>query len=137
MPSERPRQGPTPHSRAFDSSEFSHQRRSRSSNKTSCGRFAHPAICFREERRGNDIRISLRNRCWIEFPAPEELSRRIRVDVAGWRARGESTDAYRSNISRYGRDRADRGGSRAPCRGVWAGGRGCTIGSTGPARANA
>src|SRR5499427_916932 len=70
-------------------------------------------------------------------PAPEELSRRIRVDVAGWRARGESTDAYRSNISRYGRDCADRGSSLRPWRGFWAGGGGRAVGSTEAACANA
>ena len=68
---------------------------------------------------------------------PPELTRRIRVGIAGWRARGESADAYRSNISRYGRDDADRGSSRRPCRGFWAGGGGRAIGSAEAARANA
>src|SRR5258708_34485702 len=70
-------------------------------------------------------------------PRPRKLPRRIRVGIAGWRARGESADAYRSNISRYGRDDADRGSSRRPCRGFWAGGGGRAIGSAEAARANA
>src|SRR5215469_18877926 len=83
MPSKRPRQGPTPHSRAFDSSEFSHQRLSHErASKTSCGRFARPAICFREGRRGNGIGISLRNGWWTGLPKQGQPPRNYRAAFA-------------------------------------------------------
>jgi hypothetical protein len=49
MPSERPRQGPTPHSRALDSSTFSHRRRSHDRARCPAGDLPVPPYVFEAE----------------------------------------------------------------------------------------
>src|SRR6516164_8694761 len=108
-------------------------------DKMSCGKICPSRHMFSRGKPRRRYRNLVKGRMVDRLPEarPPELTRRLRVGVTGWRARGESTDAYRFNISRYGRGDADRASSRRSCCGFRAGGGGRAIGSTEAARANA